>query len=291
MGIPYAEVIGDPIAQSKSPLIHKYWLEQLGMEGDYRATRVSADELPAFLAKRRVDPDWRGCNVTMPHKEAVIPLLDEVGHSGIAAVNCIVPQRKGFPGFRKARLLGSNTDGAGVDEAIAAWDFGFDNSRICLIGGGGAARSAIASLDVHCYFAFDLIARDQGKGRAFLESCNVEGQVYSFDDALDAMTGRHAVINASPLGMIGFPPMPESVLSGLASAGRQPLPGQNWEGFALDMVTAPVRTPFMARAEAAGLVVSDGLTMLIGQARSAFRAFFGVVPPPGDMALRERLTS
>ncbi len=76
MGVPYAEVIGDPIAHSKSPLIHKFWLEKLGIEGDYRATRVTADELPAYFAARRSDPDWRGCNVTMPLKEAAYQLLD-----------------------------------------------------------------------------------------------------------------------------------------------------------------------------------------------------------------------
>ena len=72
MGVPYAEVIGDPIAHSKSPLIHKFWLEKLGIEGDYRAARVRADELADYLEARRADPDWRGCNVTMPHKQAVL---------------------------------------------------------------------------------------------------------------------------------------------------------------------------------------------------------------------------
>jgi shikimate dehydrogenase len=282
MGIPYAEVIGDPIAQSKSPLIHKFWLERLGLKGDYRATRVTADELPAFLAARRADPDWRGCNVTMPHKAAVIPLLDEVRDSGVGAVNCIVP--------RAGRLHGSNTDGAGVDEAIVEWDIGYGDSRICLIGAGGAARAAIAELDVQCYFLFDLIARDQSKGRAFLDSCKVEGAVYSFQEAAAAMTDRDAVINASPLGMVGFPPMPDTVLDALAAV-RAPRPVGHHKAFALDMVTSPARTAFVARAEAAGLTVSDGITMLVGQARSAFRAFFGVVPPYADADLRAMLTS
>jgi shikimate dehydrogenase len=291
MGIPYAEVIGDPVEHSKSPAIHKYWLEQLGLKGDYRATRVTADELPDYLQARRTDRNWRGCNVTMPLKEAVIPLLDEVRNTRVSAVNCIVPEHKGVIGFRETLLRGSNTDGAGVDDVIAGWGIGYDDSRICLIGSGGAARSAIAELDVYCYFTFDLIARDEAKGRAFLDGCNVQGDVYSFENAAAAMIGRHAVINASPLGMAGFSPMPESVLAGLASVGRQPLPGQEWEGFAFDMVTTPVRTAFVEHAEAAGLAVSDGLTMLIGQARAAFWSFFGKWPPQGDAALRELLAS
>lgn len=282
MGLPYAEVIGDPIAQSKSPAIHKYWLEQLGIDGNYRATRVTADELSAYLAARRGDPDWRGCNVTMPHKEAVLALLDEVSRPALGAVNCIVP--------RDGRLCGINTDGAGIDDAIAEWWIGYDDSRVCLIGAGGAARAAIAELDAQCYFNFDLIARDRAKGRAFLDSCNVDGEVYSFEDAVEAMTKRDAVINASPLGMHRFPPMPDTVLDALSSV-RAKRPVGSHKAFAFDMVTAPVRTPFVSRAEAAGLTVSDGLTMLIGQARVAFRDFFGILPPAGDTELRQRLTS
>lgn len=281
MGVPYAEVIGDPVAHSKSPLIHKFWLEALGLAGDYRATRIAAGELAAFLASRRTDPDWRGCNVTMPFKETIIPLLDTVEDYGVGAVNCVLPREGGLHGF--------NTDGAGVDEAIADWDFGSEESRICLIGAGGAARAAIAELDVYCYFIFDLVVRDEARGRAFLDSCKVEGEVYAFEDAAAALKGRDAVINASPLGMTGFPPMPEAVLDGLASVGGTRRFQRR--GFALEMVTAPVRTAFVERAGAVGLEVSDGLTVLIGQARMAFRDFFGRLPPDGDKALRERLVT
>lgn len=283
MGVPYAEVIGDPIAHSKSPLIHKFWLEALGLAGDYRATRVTSNDLPSYLAIRRVDPDWRGCSVTMPHKDAVVPLLDTVDNYLVGAVNCIVPRDRGLHGF--------NTDGAGVDEAIVNWSFGTDDSRICLIGAGGAARAAVAELDVFCYFNFGLIVRDERKGRTFLESCNLAGEVYSFADAATAMSGCEAAINASPLGMTGFPPMPESVLGALKLVSKEKTYGKRRCGFALDMVTAPVRTPFVERAEAVGLEVSDGLTMLIGQARLAFRHFFGMSPPEADLALRRRLES
>src|SRR3546814_5184038 len=72
MSAPYAEVIGDPIAQSKSPLIHRFWLGALGIAGDYRRAHVKPDELAAYIAERRADPDWRGRNVTMPHTGAVM---------------------------------------------------------------------------------------------------------------------------------------------------------------------------------------------------------------------------
>src|SRR6185295_5762182 len=127
---PYAEVIGDPIAHSKSPAIHNFWLRSLGIDAAYRATRVT--DLNAFFEARRGDPEWRGCNVTAPHKQAVIPFLDEA--SPIGAVNCIV--RDGD------RLIGLNTDVDGVNEALAGADLG----RIVMIGAGGAAKAVAVAL-------------------------------------------------------------------------------------------------------------------------------------------------
>src|SRR5437764_15226501 len=97
----FAEVIGDPIAQSKSPIIHKYWLKQLGIEGDYIQTRVGSNELAGFLRQRRSDPDWRGCNVTIPHKETIVPLLNrlDAGAEEIRAVNCVVAEDRMLVGY------------------------------------------------------------------------------------------------------------------------------------------------------------------------------------------------
>ncbi|NCU12310.1 MAG: shikimate dehydrogenase, partial [Sphingomonadaceae bacterium] len=75
---PYAEVIGDPIVQSKSPAIHGFWLGKLGISADYRAAHVRPEGLAEYIAARRADPLWRGCNVTMPHKQAIMPLLDTI---------------------------------------------------------------------------------------------------------------------------------------------------------------------------------------------------------------------
>src|SRR3546814_940485 len=96
MSAPYAEVIGDPIAQSKSPLIHRFWLGALGIAGDYRRAHVKPDELAAYIAERRADPDWRGCNVTMTHKGAVMELVDDPGNirGTIGAMNTVVRDRK-----------------------------------------------------------------------------------------------------------------------------------------------------------------------------------------------------
>jgi hypothetical protein len=136
--LPYAEVIGDPIAQSKSPIIHKHWLTALGMEGDYVRTHVTADSLADYLAARRGDPAWRGCNVTMPHKETIIPLLDWLDPlaARIGAVNAVVPGADGT-------LTGYNTDAPGCFEPLASLPKG---KRALVLGNGGAARAVLVAL-------------------------------------------------------------------------------------------------------------------------------------------------
>ncbi|MEO7410057.1 MAG: shikimate dehydrogenase, partial [Sphingomicrobium sp.] len=111
--VPYAEVIGDPIVQSKSPAIHKFWLAALGMEGDYRAVRVNRGELPDYLARRRADPAWRGCNVTMPLKLDALLLADAPSDRATAAgaANLLVHRDDG--------LLAANTDVGAIQGLLA----------------------------------------------------------------------------------------------------------------------------------------------------------------------------
>jgi len=273
MGVPFAEVIGDPIAHSKSPLVHKFWLEKLGLAGDYRATRVAAAELTDYFRARRKDPAWLGCNVTLPHKERVLALLDDVEDFDIGAVNCIVPE--------EGRLVGRNTDLDGFGEATPKH---VDTSwPICLLGSGGAARVTLASLDIAAVFQWHIVARNRTKARALLDHYGM-GQIFDFHEAEAAVAGSIGVINATPLGMTGFPAMPGSVLRGFEGMRRR-------RAFAIDMVYTPLRTEFLRAAESARIEAIDGLTMLIGQAAAAFGHFFGVQPPrETDRELRKVLT-
>src|SRR3546814_8435257 len=93
MTLPYAEVIGDPIAHSKSPLIHGFWLAKLGIDAEYRRTLVRPDALPEWLEERRADPMWRGANLTIPHKEKILPLVQEPEGlvSSVGAMNIVIP--------------------------------------------------------------------------------------------------------------------------------------------------------------------------------------------------------
>ena len=288
-GRAYAEVIGDPIAQSKSPAIHNYWLGKLGLDAEYRACHVTAGGLADYLATRREDPDWRGCNVTMPHKQAVIPLLDrlEIGAEMVGAVNTITPRRKAG---RETMLIGSNTDVAGFLEPILPMldqPHLFRMARV--LGTGGAARAIIAALAEHG-IVIVLAGRDPAKARALLDEIDPEGEHHVVDlahfaDETDfAFDDRQGcfdlVINASPLGMVGQPP--------LAFHLSHVPPGS----VVYDIVTAPLETPLLKEARAAGFRTVDGLAMLIGQAAAAFEKFFGQPPPrdDGDAELRALLT-
>ena len=269
---PYAEVIGDPIAQSKSPKIHGFWLAKLGIDADYRACHVRPGDLADYLAARRADPLWRGCNVTMPHKQAVMPLLDRIEPpaDAIGAVNTILPNGGGS-------LAGTNTDAAGFLEPLAA-DLAqthyFRMARI--MGTGGAARAIIAALAEHG-FTLVVAGRNPAKARALLDELAPRGEHHAIDLAHFAEPTDFAfddregcldlVINASSLGMQGQPP--------LAFDWSHAPPGS----IAYDIVTAPLDTPFLQAARAKGHRTIDGLSMLIGQAAVAFEKFFGAAPP------------
>jgi shikimate dehydrogenase len=272
MTVPYAEVIGDPIAHSKSPIIHKFWLEKLGLEGDYRKVRVESEELAGYLSARRNDPDWRGCNVTAPHKERIVGLLDRADDLVPGAVNCVVPEHGG--------LVGYNTDPTGVEYAI---DYECYAGPACIIGAGGAAAAAIVVLNTYCVPEFRLIVRQPRKGRALLERLGYMGKAFTFEEANEAIAGCSVLINATPLGMAGFPSMPAGVLENLAKLVDDRL--------VADFVYDPLRTALLERAHRLGLPTADGLTMLIGQASAAFGKFFKVDRYPEiEPELRELLT-
>lgn len=280
----YAEVIGDPIVQSKSPVIHGFWLAELGIDADYRAAHVTAEGLADYIAARRRDEAWRGCNVTMPHKQAIMPLLDAIDPlaARVGAVNTVV---RGADG----RLTGYNTDVSGFLEPLEpllAQTHLFRMARV--IGTGGAARAVIAGLAGHG-FVLVLAARNPDKARALLDELDPKGEHHAVDIAHFAEPTDFAfddregicdlVVNASLLGMTGQPP--------LAFDWSHAPPGS----VAYDIVTSPLDTQFLQDARAAGLRTIDGLAMLIGQADYAFAHFFGQRPPrTRDGELRRRIT-
>jgi shikimate dehydrogenase len=284
-GLGYAEVIGDPIHQSKSPTIHGFWLERLGLGGAYRATHVTGAGLADYIAGRRADPHWRGCNVTMPHKQAVIGLIDRLDPlaARVGAVNTIVPEN--------GELVGYNTDVPGFLEPLRPLldrPHLFRMARV--LGTGGAARAVVTALAGEG-MVLVLAGRDPAKARDLLDELDPGGNHHAVDlahfvaptdFAFDDRDGCFdLVVNATSLGMTGHPPLDFEL--------THAPPGSVF----YDIVTSPLDTAFLRAARGAGFQTVDGLAMLIGQADHAFRRFFGARPPRGDadLDLRARLTA
>jgi len=276
MGTPFAEVIGDPISQSKSPIIHKFWLDRLQMDGDYFRTHIAGDALAAFLDHRRTDAEWRGCNVTIPHKQSVIALLDRLDSTAeaIGAVNCIVPEN--------GVLVGYNTDIDGVAAALDSTEL--RGRKAALIGAGGGARAVIAYLANRQIREIAIVARNPERAEALRTlTPGVDFSIVDFEHADEALGSAAAIINASPLGMAGANPMPQSLLETL----RRHPPGAT----IFDLVTTPAKTEFLCLGQSAGGNAVDGLTMLVGQAARAFELFFRAPAPAPEQSLRDLLVT
>lgn len=278
----YAEVIGDPITQSKSPAIHAHWLARSNTEGEYRAHHVASDELASYFALRRADPEWRGCNVTMPHKLSVAAHCDRLDPlaEAVGAVNLVV--REGD------ELVGYNVDGPGFLEPLRdrlEQSHLFRMAR--LLGTGGAAR-AIALALAHEGFTLVVAGRDPGKSLRMIEALDLPGDHHAAalgqfaqvtDFPFDEREGCcDLVVNTTPLGMEGFPDLP-------FDTSHAP-PGSVF----YDIVTHPVETPFLRSGRRAGFETIDGRAMLLGQAALSFERLFGEAPDRGaDDELRELL--
>lgn len=257
MSIPFAEVIGDPIGHSKSPLIHGFWIERLGLDADYGRTHVTPDALAGYIAASRANPDWRGCNVTIPHKIAVMELVDDPGgvRDSIGAMNTILRQPDGS-------LIGTNTDAAGFAAPIAGLEL--KDRPVAVIGAGGGARAILFALAQMGAGPVTLYNRTPMKAAALLARFGLKGEVKPLGAPLPPAA---LVVNTSALGMAGQPPL---------DIDLSPLPD---DAVVYDIVYAPLETDLLAAAHDRGLDTVDGLEMLIGQAALAFELFFGREPP------------
>ncbi|WP_145203601.1 shikimate dehydrogenase [Sphingobium sp. B2] len=255
--LPYAEVIGDPITHSKSPLIHNFWLKALDIEAEYRKTHVTPDGLAAYFLQRRADPDWLGCNVTLPHKIAVMDYTDDPGgvRARIGAMNTIASETGG-------PLIGTNTDAGGFLQPLLRdkWK----GQSAVLIGAGGAARAILFALSSLGVADLTVMVRDVAKGQALFDRAGLKGRVIGMTDPLPACD---LLVNSTSLGMVGQP---------VLDLDLTPLPAS---ATVYDIVYAPLETDLLKAARAQGLKTLDGLEMLIGQAALAFDIFFDAQAP------------
>lgn len=274
MGIPYAEVIGDPIAHSKSPIIHKFWLEKLGLDADYRACLVRPGELGGYFEARSWDENWRGCNITMPHKIEALRYATKPRDPSFPIEPINVAARR--PG---GGLEGISTDFLGIFEPLRrhqSISFGQQLGPALVVGAGGVLYSVMMALATFGYGPIHVAMRDPAKmAKVASDYEGVNARPIALSDPLPP---ARLLINASPLGMDGFPPFPLSLQS--VEEG----------GIVFDLVYAPVETRLLREARARGLRTIDGLEMLVAQAAPCFELFFGArAPREHDSELRSRL--
>jgi shikimate dehydrogenase len=264
----FAEVIGDPIAQSKSPLIHGFWLEKVELGAGYRPTQVTRAELPSFLEQRRKDPHWRGCNVTMPLKLDAVVQADESTDRAVAAgaANILLP--------RDGKLLAGNTDVGAVLKLLGPRFANGRQGSVTLLGNGGAARAVLVALRMLDVRDVRIQSRDLAEAIKLAVEFGLDHEPRPFTQAIDS----DVLVNATPMGMAGVPSVAIDI--GAMPAG----------GWLFDMVTEPAETPLLGAARARGLQAIDGLAMLVEQAADSFALLFGKdAPRQYDAELMTRL--
>lgn len=260
MTTPRAFVIGQPIAHSRSPILHTHWLRELGLSGSYERVNVAPDDLASFVSGLRA-AGFVGGNVTVPHKAAVLPLVDELDDAAraIGAVNTLW--------FEGERLWGGNTDGVGflaaLDQDAPDWDA---EARVAtVIGAGGAARAIVHALlgrglDVR------LANRSQPTAEALSQSFARLPAVHGLAEIPQLLVDTDLLVNTTALGMVGKPPL-ELELGRLK-------PGAT----VCDIVYAPLETALLHQARTRHHRVVGGLGMLMHQAVPGFARWFGQTP-------------
>ncbi len=257
---PRAFVIGHPIGHSRSPMLHRYWLQRYAIPGSYEPLDVAPDDLPAFFDGFRA-AGWIGGNVTVPLKTAVVPHLARIDAEAQAmgAVNTLW--------YEGDDLVGGNTDAAGfignLDDRAPGW--GEDVRTAVILGAGGAARAAVHGLlgrDVDV----TLVNRTRSKAEALAAHFGPHVAAHGLDEIAALLVNVDLLVNATSLGMTGQPPL-------VLDVSRLKL-----AAIVCDVVYVPLETGLIQAAKARGLRTVDGLGMLLHQAVDGFRHWFGRTP-------------
>lgn len=253
----FAGVLGWPVNHSLSPFIHNRWLEQNAVNALYLPFPVQPDALgTVLLALPKMG--CAGVNLTIPHKEAALDLLDGVDETArrIGAVNTVV--------MRDGKTYGHNTDAYGFITSLKAADYCKDNALV--IGAGGAARAVVTALLQDGFACVTVMNRTREKAEA-LKSL---GRAVEVVDWQPVLPHADVVVNVTSLGMHGQPEL---------SVDMKHLPPH---AVVADIVYAPLETPLLVQAKAQGFKAIDGLGMLLFQAQAAFSLWFGINPEVTD---------
>jgi len=259
--VPHACVIGWPVGHSRSPLIHNYWLKQAGIRGVYDIRAVAPEHLAGFFATLR-DGTYVGCNVTVPHKQAVLDLVDQATAQAkrLKSVNTIYREN--------GRLVAASSDGAGFIAHLKASVPQIDLSgmAVMLLGAGGAARAIAGALLEEKVPAIMVANRTMAKAEMLARDLGGPVDVCDWDTAARHLTQTGLLVNATSLGMTGMPPL------------KLDLSRLDRSAVVADIVYAPLMTGLLMEARTRGLATVDGLGMLLHQAAPGFEKWFGVRP-------------
>lgn len=260
--IPLAGVIGTPIAHSKSPEIHGYWLKKYNIAGAYIPMDVNTSNLKEVL-KVLPKAGFVGVNITIPHKETVLELADLVTDRAtlIGAANTLI--------FRKdGKIHADNTDGYGFLENLKSGAPNWNPSAgpATVLGAGGAARAVISSLLDSGVPEILLTNRTKIRAESLAENFGNRVKVIDWVQAGNILEGSALVVNTTALGMVGKKEM------------RIPLDGLSINTIVTDLVYTPLETDLLTTARQIGCVTIDGLGMLLHQAVPGFERWFGLRP-------------
>ena len=257
-----AGVMGWPVAHTRSPAIHNHWIAKYGLKGAYVQLPVQPERLEAAI-RGLAALGFAGCNVTVPHKESAMRIMDELHPAArrVAAINTIVVQPDG-------RLLGMNNDGAGyiqsLRDADATWRG--DAGPALVLGAGGAARAIVVALLDEGVPELRITNRTLERAQELANDFGDRVKVVPWAERNEAMAGVSLLVNTTSLGMHGQAPLDVAL-------GALPL-----EAMVSDAVYIPLETPLLAQARMRGHRTVNGLGMLLNQARPAFQSWFGVLP-------------
>lgn len=252
-------IIGWPVAHSRSPLIHNYWIKQHGLDAEYRREEVAPEAFAEFVKNLR-ERGYVGANVTVPHKEAALTLTqpDERAR-GVGAANTLW--------YVDGTLRSTNTDVEGflanLDSATPGWDRGLENAVV--LGAGGGARAVVFALLARDVQRVYVVNRTIDRAKTLQKQFGARVKPAAWDEITGLLGSAGLLVNTTTLGMVGQPPL-EINLRCPASL------------VVADLVYTPLVTKLLATARERGLRTADGLGMLLHQAVRGFELWFGVKP-------------
>ena len=258
-----AAVIGFPVKHSWSPTIHNYWIKEHGISGEYEKIEVHPNDLKSLVISKK-EQGFSGLNITIPHKEKVTEICDELSESArvLQAVNLIT--------FKNNIIYGDNTDGGGFVESLKEDfpDINLSSLRIGILGAGGAAKSIALSLSKENPKKIFVFNRNIDRAEKLLEKVNFHAaEPLNIDDINLKKLSIDLLINATPVGMAGM-------------TDTNFINFKNIRGieFFADIVYNPENTESMSLARSQNIKTMGGLGMLLYQAVPSFESFFGVRP-------------